>query len=263
MKLHCPHCAVEGSTEDSYIGRKVKCPKCNKRFVVEQGMDLEPIVAKPQTAEIDLPDEVHNSNEMEDLLGNLVEDKDSAVEEYSEYRNLEDEILPQTSIPELFDDEIQELSPDDVDVVSDESQIIEEVDFEEIDELDSDEINFDGEIVTDDLENKITEDDFASNLEAELSTLGDVAPGDSFSSNGEENSSEALVQETADMSDAEDVMSNGNKSEQKIQQLNKDIDDNSSPLGDRQQSQDATTDKSQSSIKRPSLWGKIKSIFKY
>ncbi len=34
MKLHCPHCGVKGSTEDSYLGRKVKCPKCHGIFEV-------------------------------------------------------------------------------------------------------------------------------------------------------------------------------------------------------------------------------------
>jgi len=34
MKLHCPHCGVKGSTEDSYLGRKVKCPKCQGIFEV-------------------------------------------------------------------------------------------------------------------------------------------------------------------------------------------------------------------------------------
>ena len=34
MKLHCPHCGVKGSADDSYRGRKVKCPKCEGVFEV-------------------------------------------------------------------------------------------------------------------------------------------------------------------------------------------------------------------------------------
>ena len=32
MKIHCPHCGVKGSADDSYIGRKVRCPKCDTVF---------------------------------------------------------------------------------------------------------------------------------------------------------------------------------------------------------------------------------------
>lgn len=42
MKLHCPHCGVKGSAEDSYIGRKVKCPKCQGVFEVLADMASEP-----------------------------------------------------------------------------------------------------------------------------------------------------------------------------------------------------------------------------
>ncbi|GAB6190834.1 zinc ribbon domain-containing protein [Desulfocastanea catecholica] len=41
MKLHCPHCGVKGSAEDSYIGRKVKCPKCQGVFEVLSNMTSE------------------------------------------------------------------------------------------------------------------------------------------------------------------------------------------------------------------------------
>jgi len=32
MKLHCPHCGVTGTADDSYVGRTVKCPKCQGMF---------------------------------------------------------------------------------------------------------------------------------------------------------------------------------------------------------------------------------------
>lgn len=34
MKIQCPQCAVIGSVDDSYRGKKVKCPKCSEIFVV-------------------------------------------------------------------------------------------------------------------------------------------------------------------------------------------------------------------------------------
>jgi phage FluMu protein Com len=42
MKLHCPHCGVKGSAEDSYIRRKVKCPKCQGVFEVLSDLASEP-----------------------------------------------------------------------------------------------------------------------------------------------------------------------------------------------------------------------------
>ncbi|TKB27068.1 hypothetical protein FCL47_07770 [Desulfopila sp. IMCC35006] len=41
MKLHCPHCGVKGSADDSYLGRKVKCPKCQGIFDVVHEMAAE------------------------------------------------------------------------------------------------------------------------------------------------------------------------------------------------------------------------------
>ncbi len=35
MKMHCPRCGVSGSADDSYLGRKVRCPKCREIFLVE------------------------------------------------------------------------------------------------------------------------------------------------------------------------------------------------------------------------------------
>jgi hypothetical protein len=34
MKIQCPQCGVKGSTEDSYCGMRVKCPKCLEIFEV-------------------------------------------------------------------------------------------------------------------------------------------------------------------------------------------------------------------------------------
>jgi len=34
MKMHCPHCGVKGSADDSYVGKIVRCPKCEATFEV-------------------------------------------------------------------------------------------------------------------------------------------------------------------------------------------------------------------------------------
>lgn len=41
MKILCPHCGVKGSADDSYCDRKVKCPKCENIFLVQEEMALE------------------------------------------------------------------------------------------------------------------------------------------------------------------------------------------------------------------------------
>jgi uncharacterized membrane protein len=36
MKLVCPHCGVKGSIDDKFLGKKLKCPKCNQSFTVAE-----------------------------------------------------------------------------------------------------------------------------------------------------------------------------------------------------------------------------------
>lgn len=38
MKIDCPHCGVHGSVDDSLSGRKLRCPKCSKVFLVTDDM---------------------------------------------------------------------------------------------------------------------------------------------------------------------------------------------------------------------------------
>lgn len=41
MKIYCPYCGVKGSADDSYNGRKVKCPKCQEMFDLKSDMAIE------------------------------------------------------------------------------------------------------------------------------------------------------------------------------------------------------------------------------
>ncbi len=36
MKIDCPHCGVHGSVDDSLVGKKLRCPKCSKVFLVSE-----------------------------------------------------------------------------------------------------------------------------------------------------------------------------------------------------------------------------------
>ena len=35
MKMYCPRCGVKGSADDSYLGRRITCPKCSETFTCE------------------------------------------------------------------------------------------------------------------------------------------------------------------------------------------------------------------------------------
>ncbi|BHH85009.1 hypothetical protein [Desulforhopalus sp. 52FAK] len=41
MKIYCPHCGVKGSADDSYSGRKIKCPKCQGMFDLKPDMAID------------------------------------------------------------------------------------------------------------------------------------------------------------------------------------------------------------------------------
>lgn len=41
MKIYCPHCGVKGSADDSYSGRKIRCPKCQEMFDLMPDMAID------------------------------------------------------------------------------------------------------------------------------------------------------------------------------------------------------------------------------
>lgn len=47
MKIQCPQCAVRGSVDEAYRGKKVKCPKCGEIFVVFADSLQIPVTASP------------------------------------------------------------------------------------------------------------------------------------------------------------------------------------------------------------------------
>ncbi len=44
MKIDCPHCGVHGSVEDSLAGKKLKCPKCSKVFLIPEELLPESVI---------------------------------------------------------------------------------------------------------------------------------------------------------------------------------------------------------------------------
>ena len=54
MNMICPHCGLQGKAEESLIGKKVRCPECQKVFRAEEfknQADSEPAIEQPVTQE--------------------------------------------------------------------------------------------------------------------------------------------------------------------------------------------------------------------
>ena len=58
MKIYCPHCGVKGSADDSYSGRKVRCPKCQGMFELEPDMAIDQSELLSADSDFKTPDEV-------------------------------------------------------------------------------------------------------------------------------------------------------------------------------------------------------------
>ena len=101
MKLHCPHCGVKGSAEDSYSGRTVKCPKCRNVFEVMPDMAIE----QPEDADLfsatssatiespapqDLDEDAVKIAEDEDLWGTGADEELSADEAKEDPREVDE-----------------------------------------------------------------------------------------------------------------------------------------------------------------------------
>jgi len=92
MKIDCPHCGVHGSVDDSLAGKKLRCPKCTKVFLVTDDMlpDVEennlvhqeilhdPIPAVPSVAIVEQETEVELDT-VEELVA--VEEPEMSEEE--------------------------------------------------------------------------------------------------------------------------------------------------------------------------------------
>ncbi len=87
MKIHCPHCGVKGSADDSYHGQKVKCPKCNGIFpaitsITETPPEVEAQATPFTDQSADAPS-VKPAVEEENVLAStdIVSERDTAMAE--------------------------------------------------------------------------------------------------------------------------------------------------------------------------------------
>ncbi len=80
MKMHCPQCGVKGSVDDSYVGRKIRCPKCREEFscraeeeVLPGGLEQKPIA--PHSWESPAPAPVDETTAAESPVPVLADEK--------------------------------------------------------------------------------------------------------------------------------------------------------------------------------------------
>ena len=108
MKMHCPHCGVNGSADDSYIGRKVKCPKCDTIFRCQadhNATDHDSVSSWPPDSGVteEIPPPVELSEAVRDASGAAQDIP--PVEELN--LNQEEEPSPSEYEPDLFPEIIE------------------------------------------------------------------------------------------------------------------------------------------------------------
>ncbi len=114
MKMHCPHCGVKGSVDDSYVGRKIRCPKCQETFRCQADEEISRDVAQqepipPLTRESPAPS---------------LTDEKPAVESLTEVVDESSEVLEQ---PDHMDDPTPVTSQDfDKSEESEEAEVVED-----------------------------------------------------------------------------------------------------------------------------------------
>ncbi len=118
MKMQCPRCGVKGSIDDSYAGRKIRCPKCKEMFQAdaEVALDLEGMAGQVEDVPVEnieqgLDPQEGTSQEETRADVTAVEEVQAAADSSSE-DSVEDELL------QAQDDEVdtvqQEVAPEEV-----------------------------------------------------------------------------------------------------------------------------------------------------
>ncbi len=87
--MQCPHCGVKGSVDDSYEGKKMRCPKCTGIFIAEKEQALVEDILQEFTG--------HNIKQPVNLVQTSPE-QDAQEEEINDLLN--EEAIPAEIVPE-------------------------------------------------------------------------------------------------------------------------------------------------------------------
>lgn len=121
MKMLCPHCGVKGTADDSYIGKKVKCPKCEGTFEVESPEPLSP--QEPGVQEVlDSPGEMTGGEDIEESV--IAEPEESSEEETLEWSDIAVELDKEPKDGEETTDELEINEEDMIDEPAEEESMV-------------------------------------------------------------------------------------------------------------------------------------------
>lgn len=115
LKMVCPHCGVQGSADGSYVGKMVKCPKCEAAFKVFPEGEI-PSTEDLQTPAFPVDLETQDSIESSDEVTKTIEDGDGPAAEIPAEYVLENELTVEPE-DQKEQEEVLDWSdiPDDVD----------------------------------------------------------------------------------------------------------------------------------------------------
>jgi len=91
MKIQCPHCGVKGSADDSYCGKKVKCPKCQGIFEAVAGISKVSPEDPVQTATV-VEEPVEPSAPLSQVLKASAEPLDDGEADVFDWQDIVSEI---------------------------------------------------------------------------------------------------------------------------------------------------------------------------
>lgn len=152
MKMLCPQCGVKGSVADSYVGRKIRCPKCKQVFVADAELDITPVVADvsaeavhdtvtgetqveeyPAEQQLDEPIEQEGIEEIEPAADQPLETDDETVAPETDLDETDEQ-------PDLTDSDIEEPGAEESEELTDDQEVAEESEDSPVEEelVDSD-----------------------------------------------------------------------------------------------------------------------------
>ncbi|TKB09987.1 hypothetical protein [Desulforhopalus sp. IMCC35007] len=127
MKIYCPHCGVKGSADDSYSGRKIKCPKCQGMFDLTSDMAIDQSEFSPPSVEDALNLEESKAEKSLQEASDPTLDLSDEVSSFDEKKAPEEVTeglldLPDDSAPEIVAAESEDAeAPEDAEALVEES----------------------------------------------------------------------------------------------------------------------------------------------
>lgn len=106
MKIDCPHCGVHGSIDDSFAGKKLRCPKCSKVFLPDEDILPEVDDTGMMRQEISPDNEpVSSESAAQGLMATEAEELVEPEDETFERETEESEEITEEELPEIQEED--------------------------------------------------------------------------------------------------------------------------------------------------------------